>query len=105
MESAVRQIKPDVIGISVRNLDNSDYMGSRGYLPEIRQIVDACRRPQHILAADEHDYSGNGEESQEAAQARRAGCGGTYGCGVGAIAGKRLPVTEAAGRFPSMPSA
>ncbi|WP_319586191.1 B12-binding domain-containing radical SAM protein [uncultured Desulfobulbus sp.] len=44
VESAVRRIRPDVIGLSVRNLDNCDSRSSKSYLPEIRQIVDACRR-------------------------------------------------------------
>lgn len=43
-ESAVKRVRPDVIGLSVRNLDNSDFMSPRTYLTEIREIVNACRK-------------------------------------------------------------
>jgi len=39
----IKCFEPDVIGISVRNLDNCDYLHPHSYLPEIRKIVEACR--------------------------------------------------------------
>ncbi len=44
VEAEVRRIQPDIIGLSVRNLDNCDSLRPNSYLPEARQIVDACRR-------------------------------------------------------------
>ncbi len=37
-------MRPDIIGLSVRNLDNCDSMRPRSYLPEIKQVVAACRK-------------------------------------------------------------
>lgn len=39
----VRNFQPDVIGVSVRNLDNCDYARPRGFLPEVSRIADVCR--------------------------------------------------------------
>jgi radical SAM superfamily enzyme YgiQ (UPF0313 family) len=35
---------PDVIGLSLRNLDNCDYTHPRSYLPEVRTMVEETRR-------------------------------------------------------------
>jgi anaerobic magnesium-protoporphyrin IX monomethyl ester cyclase len=40
---AVYETKPDVIGLSVRNLDNGEYLSPRNYLPEIVETARACR--------------------------------------------------------------
>jgi len=69
---------PDAIIISLRNLDNVTWPGSRSYLPGLRVIVDACRAcgtvivggsgfslmPLEVLAAVGADYgvAGEGEE-------------------------------------------
>lgn len=44
VEREISRIQPDTIGLSVRNLDTCDSLSPRSYLPEIKQIVDACRR-------------------------------------------------------------
>lgn len=44
LEAAIRRIQPDVIGLSVRNLDNCDSQKPKSYLHEIKQIVNACKR-------------------------------------------------------------
>jgi radical SAM superfamily enzyme YgiQ (UPF0313 family) len=69
---------PDAIIISLRNLDNVTWPGSRSYLPGLRVIVEACRAcgtvivggsgfslmPLEVLAAVGADYgvAGEGEE-------------------------------------------
>ena len=44
IQRAAREFAPEVVGLSIRNLDSCDYLNPRSYLPEIRQIVAACRR-------------------------------------------------------------
>jgi len=44
VRSAVCRLRPDVIGLSIRNLDNCDAVSRHSDLPEIRLIVDTCRR-------------------------------------------------------------
>jgi anaerobic magnesium-protoporphyrin IX monomethyl ester cyclase len=41
--SAVREFGPDVIGVSVRNIDNSDAIALRHYTPEARAVFAALR--------------------------------------------------------------
>jgi hypothetical protein len=43
-EEAAHKLRPDAVGLSIRNLDNCDYTSPHSYLPEIKSIVDACRR-------------------------------------------------------------
>lgn len=43
VERALRQWRPDVIGLSVRNLDNGEFLLPRAYLSEIAAIARACR--------------------------------------------------------------
>jgi len=40
---AIREHAPEVIGISIRNVDNADYANSKSYLEDIKAIVDWCR--------------------------------------------------------------
>ena len=42
--NAARTIRPDVIGVSVRNIDNSDAIALRHYTPEARVVLQALRR-------------------------------------------------------------
>ena len=42
--SAARDFRPDVIGVSVRNIDNSDAIALRHYTPEAREVMGALRR-------------------------------------------------------------
>lgn len=44
VETAVQMFRPDVIGLSVRNLDSCDYLNPRSYLSDVKQIADACHR-------------------------------------------------------------
>ena len=39
----VEWIRPEVIGLSIRNLDNCDYLHPHSFLPEIRAIAQACQ--------------------------------------------------------------
>jgi radical SAM superfamily enzyme YgiQ (UPF0313 family) len=43
VEEATRAVRPDVIGISVRNIDNSDRIALRHYTPEAAAILTALR--------------------------------------------------------------
>ena len=45
---AVRGFRPDFVGVSMRNVDNSDLIGTKYFVPEIRGIFDALR---HATAA------------------------------------------------------
>lgn len=40
----VRQYAPDYIGLSIRNIDNTDTMNSRGFLSDYQHLVDVIRR-------------------------------------------------------------
>jgi radical SAM superfamily enzyme YgiQ (UPF0313 family) len=47
VESARRaavEFRPDVIGVSVRNIDNSDAIALRNYTPEAREVLHSLRR-------------------------------------------------------------
>src|ERR1700738_2913667 len=41
---AAREFKPDIMGVSVRNIDNSDAIALRHYTPEARSILHALRQ-------------------------------------------------------------
>lgn len=43
-EGAARQISPSIIGVSIRNIDNSDAIALRHYTPEARPIFAALRK-------------------------------------------------------------
>jgi radical SAM superfamily enzyme YgiQ (UPF0313 family) len=40
---AVRQARPDVIGVGIRNIDNSDFVALRHYTPEAADILETLR--------------------------------------------------------------
>jgi anaerobic magnesium-protoporphyrin IX monomethyl ester cyclase len=42
--AAARAFRPDIIGVSVRNIDNSDAIALRHYTPEARDVLRALRR-------------------------------------------------------------
>ncbi len=44
LNEAIDSFGPDCVGLSIRNLDNSDYQEPRFYLPEVKPIVEAIRR-------------------------------------------------------------
>jgi hypothetical protein len=44
---AAVEFKPDIIGVSVRNIDNSDAIALRHYTPEARTILHALRQAAH----------------------------------------------------------
>jgi len=49
LKSVVAEFAPDLIAISIRNLDNQSYLHTEYLLPEARRYVDICRR--HSSAA------------------------------------------------------
>jgi radical SAM superfamily enzyme YgiQ (UPF0313 family) len=73
--------QPDVVGISVHNIDNADSVSTKWYLPSVRRLVEACRSetgvpvvvggpavttaPKAVLSYLGADYAvaGDGEES------------------------------------------
>src|SRR6266571_4090554 len=42
--AAAAEFSPDIIGVSVRNIDNSDAIALRHYTPEARSVLHALRR-------------------------------------------------------------
>jgi radical SAM superfamily enzyme YgiQ (UPF0313 family) len=44
LESTLRRFQPDLIGISLRNLDNLTYPTSHSYLKEVEEIIGICRQ-------------------------------------------------------------
>ena len=44
LERDLRSMRPDVVGLSIRNIDNNDMINPGGLLEEIEQIVDVVRR-------------------------------------------------------------
>lgn len=77
VRAAVQHLQPDIIGLSIRNLDNCDAVSPRSYLPETRAIAETCRQcspallilggaavslaPMPILRYLEGDYAVIGE--------------------------------------------
>ena len=49
IESAMISFQPDIIGLSLRNLDNVSYPNYISYLPFYRQAVQTIRRKSHGL--------------------------------------------------------
>src|SRR6266446_911029 len=43
VREAVGRVRPDAIGLSLRNVDNCAYPDTVSYLPHYRRIVDVCR--------------------------------------------------------------
>lgn len=44
IESAIERLQPDVIALSVRNIDNQNMTQPRWFLPPVRDMVACCRR-------------------------------------------------------------
>ena len=81
LEGVLQRFQPQVIGLSLRNLDNLTYPNPISYLKEVEEIVQICRRlspakrviggsgfslaPQELLAHLDIDFGivGEGEES------------------------------------------
>jgi hypothetical protein len=42
-EAKIREFQPDLVGLSLRNLDNSSYMDSEWWLPSTKSVVDRVR--------------------------------------------------------------
>jgi len=49
IESAITLFQPDIIGLSLRNIDNVSYPNYISYLPFYRQVVQTIRRKSHGL--------------------------------------------------------
>jgi len=78
VSEALLDFKPAAVVISIRNIDNVTFPGSRSYLPGVRKVVDICRgkapvilggsgfslMPVELLAYLDGDYGvvGEGEE-------------------------------------------
>ncbi|MDQ1240102.1 MAG: hypothetical protein QG577_2288 [Thermodesulfobacteriota bacterium] len=43
VKNAVEEFDPDIVGISVRNIDDQHMVGTKVFLNEIRRVVEACR--------------------------------------------------------------
>lgn len=43
VEKTIREFKPSIIGISVRNIDNLQYRRSVSYIPFLKSVIDMCR--------------------------------------------------------------
>ncbi len=43
VEAAVRQFQPEVVGLSIRNLDNQSALNPQWHLPAVREIVQRLR--------------------------------------------------------------
>jgi radical SAM superfamily enzyme YgiQ (UPF0313 family) len=102
IDAAVRDVRPEAIGISLRNVDNCAYPDTVSYLPHYRRVVDAFRAasdapivlggsafttmPAHYLAALDVPYGviGEGEVAFPALLARLAA--GAEPNGLGGIA-------------------
>ncbi|HEX9861199.1 MAG TPA: cobalamin-dependent protein [Nitrospirota bacterium] len=79
--SEIRQFQPDGVGLSVRNVDNGDFLSPRSFLPALKEITDCVKQntsarivlggsgvsvmPLQILNYLELDYAimGEGEET------------------------------------------
>ena len=44
ISETIASFAPDCVGLSIRNLDNSDYREPRFYLPEVKPVVEAIRQ-------------------------------------------------------------
>ncbi len=43
LNKALEQFRPDLIGLSIRNIDNLTFPTSVSYIPEIRALIEVCR--------------------------------------------------------------
>jgi len=43
LEAMIREFSPDFAGVSIRNIDNTDVLNSRGFLPEYRDLISRIR--------------------------------------------------------------
>ena len=50
LESALSSFQPDVIGLSLRNIDNVSYPNYISYLPFYRQVIDTIRRHSNNIS-------------------------------------------------------
>jgi radical SAM superfamily enzyme YgiQ (UPF0313 family) len=49
VEAAIRRFRPDVVGLSVRNLDSCDALRPVSYLPYVEQIIRGCTGAEVVL--------------------------------------------------------
>ncbi|MBR9981036.1 MAG: cobalamin-dependent protein [Desulfatitalea sp.] len=77
LETVISAFDPEIVGISLRNIDNTDITDPKGFIPAYRSLVDRVRRacgapivlggsgftifPHEIMAALEADYGIAGE--------------------------------------------
>ena len=44
LEAMIREFSPDIAGVSIRNIDNTDVMNCRSFLPEYQALIDQIRK-------------------------------------------------------------
>jgi anaerobic magnesium-protoporphyrin IX monomethyl ester cyclase len=114
----VREFSPDGIGISIRNLDNCDFLAPKSFLPEIRELTDLLKSrtgapillggagasimPTELLEYLDLDYAVAGEGEEAAVRFFRAGDGGGRGAIPGLVS-RSEPGPVKAGEQPVTP--
>ena len=77
LRDTLTRVKPEIVGLSVRNIDNNDMLFPKGFIQELKQLVDSIRRqsaarvilggaalsilPVHILRATGVNYAVTGD--------------------------------------------
>ena len=49
MISMINEFEPDVVGISFRNLDNTQFLSPKSYLPELKKIINYIRSNSSVI--------------------------------------------------------
>jgi radical SAM superfamily enzyme YgiQ (UPF0313 family) len=47
LDAMIREFSPDFAGVSIRNIDNTDVLNSRGFLPEYQDLLSRIRTNSH----------------------------------------------------------
>ncbi len=112
--TAIRAFQPQLIGVSVRNIDNQDFYHPESYLPAARRVVRACRRasrvpivlggagfsifPRAALEFLGGDYGVAGEGERAVCRLARAVEAGQPPAGIGGVIerGRPAPLRRAA---------
>jgi hypothetical protein len=93
--------KPEVIGLSIRNLDNGEYLQTRAYLPAITEIARVCKdnssakiiiggpavsiAPEQLLRLMQADYAVVGEGEEVVVELTKAIAGGLTPASISGI--------------------
>ncbi len=49
LQDFLKKINPDVIGISLRNIDNTQFPGTTSFIPWYQRVMDVCRKSSNAL--------------------------------------------------------